>query len=548
MSISDSLACGLELFEHSCSESRKMLISVALRKRTSKLLGSTLGICAALLCAANATAQTTVTTGGGASGAIPYFSTSSDIESSVIYQSNGNIGIGTSGPGYLLDVGGDLNFSGILRYQGTPMILVVPVNGVGANPDGEDYYLAHAGNSSVAQGCCNVGIGANALLNNAAGGQFNVAVGANALSQNTSGGYNVAVGGQALQNNTTGTYNMALGGLSLLENTTGQSNSAVGAGALNQNTTGNNNTAVGQDALLYNTTGGQNTAVGTWAMFSNTTGYSNDVLGAFALMSNETGIDNIAFGDGAGDDACTNPTFAYLNGPVASCGGSAYNTSANQNVYLGASTMSLTSGDTNEIVIGAYAVGNGNNTVTLGNSSIASTILRGNILMTNGTVNSGASITFPDTTVQSTAWNGVLSGGDYAESVNVSGDREEYEPGDVMVIDPASEGNFLKSATPYSTAVTGIYSTKPGVVGRRQLTARAHMKEEVPMAMTGIVPTKVSAENGPIKPGDLLVTSSKPGYAMKGTDRTQMLGAVIGKAIGHLDAGVGIIEAVVTLQ
>ncbi len=157
-------------------------------------------------------------------------------------------------------------------------------------------------------------------------------------------------------------------------------------------------------------------------------------------------------------------------------------------------------------------------------------------------------MTFADNTVQSTAWNGVLSGGDYAESVNVSGVREEYEPGDVLVIDPTSEGNFLKSSAPYSTAVTGIYSTKPGVVGRRQRTARAHMDEEVPMAMTGIVPTKVSAENGMIKPGDLLVTSSKPGYAMRGTDRTKMLGAVIGKAIGHLDSGAGVIEAVVTLQ
>lgn len=151
--------------------------------------------------------------------------------------------------------------------------------------------------------------------------------------------------------------------------------------------------------------------------------------------------------------------------------------------------------------------------------------VNGNMKLTAG---SGASITFPDGTAQATAWNGVLSGGDYAESVNVSGDRDKYEPGDVLVIDPATEGNFLKSSAPYSTAVTGIYSTKPGVVGRRQRTARTHMKEEVPMAMTGIVPTKVSAENGPIKPGDLLVTSSKAGYAMKGTDRTQMLGAVIG--------------------
>lgn len=169
----------------------------------------------------------------------------------------------------------------------------------------------------------------------------------------------------------------------------------------------------------------------------------------------------------------------------------------------------------------------------------------GNIRMTPGT---GSHITFADSTQQSTAWTGVLSGGDYAESVDVSGDRTKYEPGDVLVIDPNTEGNFLKSSVPYATTVTGIYSTKPGVTGRRQHTSSEHMKEEVPMAMTGIVPTKVSAENGPIKPGDLLVTSSKPGYAMKGTDRSQMLGAVIGKAIGHLNAGTGIIEAVVTLQ
>ncbi|MEI9981676.1 MAG: hypothetical protein WDN23_22310 [Edaphobacter sp.] len=184
--------------------------------------------------------------------------------------------------------------------------------------------------------------------------------------------------------------------------------------------------------------------------------------------------------------------------------------------------------------------------VGIGTTTPGATLeVNGNVMLTSG---SGASMTYPDGTTQSTAWNGVLSGGDYAESVNISGDREEYEPGDVLVIDPNSEGKFLKSSSPYSTAVTGIYSTKPGVVGRRQLTTRAHMKEEVPMAMTGIVPTKVSAENGAIKPGDLLVTSSKSGYAMKGTDRTQMLGAVIGKAIGHLDSGVGVIEAVVTLQ
>jgi hypothetical protein len=63
------------------------------------------------------------------------------------------------------------------------------------------------------------------------------------------------------------------------------------------------------------------------------------------------------------------------------------------------------------------------------------------------------------------------------------------------------EGGFLRSAQPYSTAVTGIYSTKPGVIGRRQKTDPSNMKDEVPMAMTGIVPTKVSAENGPFHSG-----------------------------------------------
>jgi hypothetical protein len=167
----------------------------------------------------------------------------------------------------------------------------------------------------------------------------------------------------------------------------------------------------------------------------------------------------------------------------------------------------------------------------------------GNIKLTSG---SGASMTYPDGTVQSTAWNGVLSGGDYAESVNVSGGREEYEPGDVLVISESAAGDVAKSSEPYSTLVAGIYSTKPGFVGRRQ--TGGDRDAELPMAMVGIVPTKVSAENGSIKKGDLLVTSSTAGYAMKGTDPGRMLGAVVGKALGNLESGRGAIEVLVTLQ
>ncbi len=116
----------------------------------------------------------------------------------------------------------------------------------------------------------------------------------------------------------------------------------------------------------------------------------------------------------------------------------------------------------------------------------------------------------------------------------------------MLVVSDSNSADVAKSSQPYSTLVSGIYSTKPGVVGRRQLTG--DKDQEVPMAMVGIVPTKVSAENGPIKRGDLLVTSATQGYAMRGTDVSRMLGAIVGKAMGSLASGTGVIEALVSLQ
>jgi hypothetical protein len=162
---------------------------------------------------------------------------------------------------------------------------------------------------------------------------------------------------------------------------------------------------------------------------------------------------------------------------------------------------------------------------------------------------SSGGVIFPDGSTQTTAFTAAAcsSGGDYAESVDMRGDRNNYEPGDVLTIDPESPGAFSKTSTPYSTLVAGVYSTKPGFTGRRQ-PATKPKDGEVPMAMVGIVPTKVSTENGPIHIGDLLVTSSTPGYAMRGTDRLLLAGAVIGKALGSLDSSTGVIEVLISLQ
>jgi hypothetical protein len=57
---------------------------------------------------------------------------------------------------------------------------------------------------------------------------------------------------------------------------------------------------------------------------------------------------------------------------------------------------------------------------------------------------------------------------------------------------------------------------------------------------------KVDASYGAIAPGDLLAASPNPGYAMRAA--APKPGTVIGKALGELPSGVGIIAVIVTLQ
>jgi hypothetical protein len=139
-------------------------------------------------------------------------------------------------------------------------------------------------------------------------------------------------------------------------------------------------------------------------------------------------------------------------------------------------------------------------------------------------------------------------GADFAESVDVKGNSDEYEAGEVMAVDPQGRRRLILASEPYSTHVAGIYSTKPGVLATPHHMDDPRLAGEIPLAIVGIVPCKVTAENGPIQPGDLLVTSSTPGHAMRGTDRGRMMGAVVGKALEPLASGTGVIEVLVTLQ
>jgi hypothetical protein len=145
-------------------------------------------------------------------------------------------------------------------------------------------------------------------------------------------------------------------------------------------------------------------------------------------------------------------------------------------------------------------------------------------------------------------------GADVAEMFDVEGARNNYEPGDVLVISESTDRTVEKCSTPNSTKVVGVYATKPGVI----LTERSieeNLDDMVPMGVVGVIPTKVCLENGSIKRGDLLVTSSKKGHAMKALPvvingvEIYPTGAILGKALQNFEHGEsGIINVLVNVK
>ncbi|HNX51504.1 MAG TPA: hypothetical protein PKL08_15145 [Thermoanaerobaculaceae bacterium] len=129
---------------------------------------------------------------------------------------------------------------------------------------------------------------------------------------------------------------------------------------------------------------------------------------------------------------------------------------------------------------------------------------------------------------------------DFAEMLPA---RDGLEPGDVLAI--SADGRLMRSVERYQASVVGVYSAKPGFLGGSADDADPTGK--VPLALVGVVPVKASAENGPIRPGDMLVASSTPGHAMRCGDRPAA-GRIVGKALTPLPSGTGIVTMIVTLQ
>jgi len=169
----------------------------------------------------------------------------------------------------------------------------------------------------------------------------------------------------------------------------------------------------------------------------------------------------------------------------------------------------------------------------------------------------------------------------YVVDIAQNDDTVALEAGDVVAISGAGEpvlGQIpvikVRRATEREAgAVAGVvdraYQPEPKseepVAGAAAPKDRKHIKEEAPKAMAvysnGPVPPggyctmvtlgsfkaiKVDASAGAIHPGDRLTASPRAGFAMRAS--TLVPGTIVGKALGSLETGVGVIPVLVTLQ
>lgn len=102
---------------------------------------------------------------------------------------------------------------------------------------------------------------------------------------------------------------------------------------------------------------------------------------------------------------------------------------------------------------------------------------------------------------------------------------EAVEPGDVVALDPSGFKAIGLATKPYDPLAVGVVSTAPTLT-----MGSTHGLSDVPVALAGVVPVKASLENGPIRPGDLLTSSSAPGLAMRATRQ----GPIVGKAMSEV--------------
>jgi hypothetical protein len=126
---------------------------------------------------------------------------------------------------------------------------------------------------------------------------------------------------------------------------------------------------------------------------------------------------------------------------------------------------------------------------------------------------------------------------------------QQTEPGDLVSLVPGAEATVRKSKVRYEALLLGVVSSNPGLVfdnGQTHLAGNNSQlitKDKTVIALAGRVPIKISMENGSIRVGDPLTSSSKSGVAMKARSGGKIIGYALepanqpGKVLGFIQPG-----------
>jgi hypothetical protein len=279
--------------------------------------------------------------GTGTANYIPKFNGTSSLTNSTIFEDAGGVAIGVpfTEAGFLLYVNGGIKANGNSTINGnlTASQFIVP-SGTSSQ------FLKADGSVDTTTYQAAISLAAIGITPNANGASL---VGSllNLQPADASFGGVVTTGTQTFAGDKTFSSDLTVNGVNI----------GLGGGSIDTNT------RVGSSALGVNTTGFYNSAFGYYALSSNIIGKSNSAFGLSSLRNN-LADNNTAIG-------------AYSGNQIISGDN---NTLSSNSVYLGYDTRPSANGNTNEIVIGYAASGGGSNSATLGNTSIATTILHGN--------------------------------------------------------------------------------------------------------------------------------------------------------------------------
>ena len=197
----------------------------------------------------------------------------------------------------------------------------------------------------------------------------------------------------------------------------------------------------------------------------------------------------------------------------------------------GTSPLRLNWTSDNDVIVGTAGSNKGLRVESVGPSSVAGSLSVGGAMTVNG-----------DMSV-----NGLILAKyqDVAEWVPA---MTPLPAGMVVVLDGTRSNHVIASSRSYDTTVAGVVSARPGIALGEAGDSKALV------ATTGRVLVRVDASANPIAIGDLLVTSDKPGVAMKSVPidvqgvKMHRPGTVIGKALEPLESGEGEILVLLGLQ